>query len=199
MSLLLQRRYWIFDLDGTITRPIHDFVAIRRDLGVPEGFGILEYIAARPEPEKHRLQQQLTAIEHALAQQAEATPGVLRLLRGLHQQGRQLAILTRNQRQSVTISLQRLGVDALFAPEAIIASEDAPPKPDPSGVRQLLARWQTDPEECLIVGDFLYDLQAGNEAGIAAIHYAADRKDRWPELTDLVVEDYEQLLSALNV
>ncbi|HIN00314.1 MAG TPA: HAD family hydrolase, partial [Deltaproteobacteria bacterium] len=34
---LLQRKYWIFDLDGTLTVAVHDFNAIRNELGIPAG------------------------------------------------------------------------------------------------------------------------------------------------------------------
>ncbi|WP_083704814.1 HAD family hydrolase [Motiliproteus sp. MSK22-1] len=195
---LLDRRYWIFDLDGTITKPVHDFVAIRKALGVPEATGILEYIASQPEPEKTSLNRKLSSIERNLAEQAEPTPGVLKLLHQLSEQGRVLAILTRNQRECVDISLQRLGVRQLFADAAIIACEDAAPKPDPEGVKKLLNSWQTSPDNCLIVGDFLYDLQAGAESAIATVHYGADRPERWPELTDAVVEDFTVLTRMLS-
>jgi len=34
---ILARRCWIFDLDGTLTVPVHDFPAIRSALGMAEG------------------------------------------------------------------------------------------------------------------------------------------------------------------
>ena len=34
---LLKRKHWIFDLDGTLTIAVHDFNAIRKELGIPEG------------------------------------------------------------------------------------------------------------------------------------------------------------------
>ena len=195
----LSRRYWIFDLDGTITKPVHDFVAIRQTLGVPEGIGILEYIADQPAPEKAFLNAQLSSIERHLAEQAEPTPGVLEFLYRLSEQGRELAILTRNQRECVEITLQRLGIRQLFEDAAIVACEDAAPKPDPGGVKKLLDFWRTSPDNCLIIGDFLYDLQAGYESDIGTVHYAADRPERWPEVTDAVIENFTVLNELMNI
>ena len=43
--MLLDRfNCWIFDLDGTLTIPDYDFPAIKRQLGLPPGRGILEVV-----------------------------------------------------------------------------------------------------------------------------------------------------------
>ena len=39
---LLKRKNWIFDLDGTLTVAVHDFDAIRKELGIPAGLPIVE-------------------------------------------------------------------------------------------------------------------------------------------------------------
>ena len=44
---LLDRPFWVFDLDGTLTEPILDFPAIKRALGLPIDRGILEEIQNR--------------------------------------------------------------------------------------------------------------------------------------------------------
>ncbi len=198
MQNLSRRQYWIFDLDGTLTRPVHDFAAIRRNLDIPEGEDILRFIAAQPDNLRKHLSHRLAEIEMELAGRAEANPGVPELLRWLHSRGCVLAILTRNQRECVNVSLQRLGVASLFCRQAIIACDDAPPKPDPGGIQRLLEHWQTGPENCVMVGDFLYDLQVGSEAGMTTLHYAAHRQERWPQLTDYLVEDFSVLLKSLS-
>ncbi len=44
-------RHWVFDMDGTLTRAVHDFPAIRRALDIPEQDDILLHLAALPEAE----------------------------------------------------------------------------------------------------------------------------------------------------
>ncbi|WP_421862843.1 HAD family hydrolase [Motiliproteus sp.] len=192
---LLQKRYWIFDLDGTLTLPLHDFAAMRAELGIPAGVGILEHIELQPEPRRAELNRILDRIELDVARRSEPMPYARELVQTLVEQGCKLAILTRNRRDCVDIVLQRLGLQRCFDPEAIIASGCAPPKPSPDGIHRLLEGWQCRPSEAVMVGDFLYDLEAGRAAGVATVHFAIDRQQRWPEMTDLLLESFEPLLS----
>ncbi len=47
ISTVLQRKYWIFDLDGTLTVPVHDFQGIRKTLGIPRDKDILGFISTQ--------------------------------------------------------------------------------------------------------------------------------------------------------
>lgn len=192
-TVLLRRGHWIFDLDGTLTQPLHDFAAIRATLGVPAERGILEYIQALPEPERSQRNRQLTELELALARRAAPNPGASPLLRWLATQGVRLGILTRNRRQCVDIALQRLAVEHLFDGDAIIACEDASPKPDPAGIHRLLGYWGASADDALIVGDYRYDLEAGRAAGIATVLLHTGRPETWPALTDLTVASLDEL------
>ncbi|MGH9885914.1 MAG: HAD family hydrolase, partial [bacterium] len=46
-----RRAHWIFDMDGTLTVAVHDFDAIRTELGLPQGKPMLEELALRPAEE----------------------------------------------------------------------------------------------------------------------------------------------------
>ncbi len=48
---LLNRKHWVFDMDGTLTIAQHDFDAIRDELGLPDNLPILESLAAMPAAE----------------------------------------------------------------------------------------------------------------------------------------------------
>ncbi len=193
------RRCWIFDLDGTLTKPVHDFERIRRQLTVPADEGILEYIARQAEPERERLEKALSAIEFRLAAQAQASQDVCALLGYLADQGALLGILTRNMRGCVPIILERLAIEHFFAGDDILAREDCLPKPDPEGVNTLLRGWQADPADAVMVGDFRYDLECGRRAGVATVHYNALGRDGWPALTDIEVSSFAALLAVLQV
>ena len=81
---LLQRKYWIFDLDGTLTVAVHDFNAIRKELGIPERQPIIETLKSLPEKESLPLQGKLQEIEKKLARNARPATGVKILLEALH-------------------------------------------------------------------------------------------------------------------
>lgn len=44
-------------------------------------------------------------------------------------------------------------------------------KPAPGMINDLLARWQLDPAQCVLIGDQVTDLQAATAAGIASHHF----------------------------
>lgn len=49
----------------------------------------------------------------------------------------------------------------------------------------------------VMVGDYLYDLQAGQAAGAATVHVHGDHPSRWPEWTDLCVPTLDELVNRL--
>ena len=71
MHDLLRRRYWIFDMDGTLTFGIHDFDAIRAELDLPPDVGILESLDAMEEQAAAPLRARLMEIERELAREGQ--------------------------------------------------------------------------------------------------------------------------------
>jgi HAD superfamily hydrolase (TIGR01509 family) len=192
----LARGHWVFDMDGTLTVAVHDFDAIRAELGLPAGRPILEMLAELPEAvarEKHAV---LDRIEAELAAEAVAAPGAAALLTELGRRGARLGLLTRNSRPNTAITLRRSGLADAFGPADRVTRDDGPPKPDPDGIHRLLARWGATPAEAVMVGDFRFDLAAGRAAGCATVHVDPSGAFPWPELTDLGVRSLAELLPA---
>ena len=197
MRSILSRQHWVFDLDGTLTLPVHDFSVIRNALGVPRGTDILGHLASLPEEEARPLQDKLVEIETSLLERIEPAPGLLQLVGALHGRGVRLGILTRNTRDIARKTLERLGVSDYFCVECVLGRGCVPPKPDPEGLLRLAHRWCTTPEELVMVGDYLFDLQTGRNAGAATVHVDRSRSFAWPELTDIGVETLAELLELL--
>ena len=57
---------WIFDLDGTLTKPTHDFDFIREYLKVPAGELILEYSQSLSIEESKPLLNKLSKMEQSV-------------------------------------------------------------------------------------------------------------------------------------
>jgi HAD superfamily hydrolase (TIGR01509 family) len=164
----------IFDLDGTLVDSRLDFAAMRRDLGLPERTPILEALAAvGDDGERTRLEGIVLRHELAGAERATLMPGVERLWSELARRDLRTAVFTRNARAVTEHTLARVGL----AVDLIIAREDAPPKPDPAGLHAICAAWSVAADEVLFVGDYLYDLEAGRNAGIRTILYAPEPPD----------------------
>lgn len=194
---IIKRSRWIFDLDGTLTRPQHDFDAIRCELGIPEGQPILEYLEALPKARAARLYERLDVIEDALAESVQPQPGCARLLERLAACDIGLGILTRNSRSNAMRCLEILGVQNLFDPACVLGRSETPPKPHPGGILRLLQHWQCSPGDAVMVGDFRFDLEAGRAAGVLTVHLDTAGTFPWPTLTDLRVRSLEDILAHL--
>ena len=134
------------------------------------------------------LHDKLNAIETELLERIEPAPGTVQLIEALRRRGSRIGILTRNTRDVATRTLECLGVGGYFPEECILGRGEAPPKPDPEGLFRLSVRWKTVPAEMVMVGDYLFDLQTGRNAGAATIHVDRTRSFLWPELTDIGVQ-----------
>jgi len=187
------KAFWIFDLDGTLTLPVHDFDYIRRELDIPATADILVYLDSLSGAEAARRHCRLHEIEMELARKAVPSPGAAEAIARLHQAGAQLGILTRNDRDIALLTLDTIGIGHYFTIENVLGRNEAPPKPDPAGIQQLLSCWGAAPEDAVMVGDYLFDLQAGRAAGTATIHVGRPDGKSWPEFTDLSLSTLTEL------
>lgn len=197
-KLLTNRRCWVFDLDGTLTLPVHDFGFIRRELAIPDGEDILGHLATLPPDEADRSHQRLDSIERELAAQSVASAGTEELLAYLHGRGARLGIVTRNSRAVAKVTLEAIGVLQYFGPNWILGRTETPPKPDPAGILHLQQQWQAQSDELVMVGDYLYDLQAGRSAGALTVHVSRPDGLRWPDQSDIMVETLAELVEMIE-
>jgi HAD superfamily hydrolase (TIGR01509 family) len=92
-------------------------------------------------------------------------PGALNMLHEARRLGLTVGIVTSKNRREIagTLDLLRFG-DLL---DIVISSEDAPrPKPFPDPVQEALRRAEAPPEATLFIGDSVYDMRSGREAGV---------------------------------
>jgi len=150
----------IFDLDGTLTEPLLDFDLIRAEIGLGDG-PILEQLVGLSDGERTRAEVILRRHELGAIEQAVLADGCDELLALLRQEGIPHGILTRNMRVAVDHFCQRFG----FPFAGSYTREDGPPKPAPDGVFHLCATFGVAPPEAITVGDYKFDVMAGQAAG----------------------------------
>jgi HAD superfamily hydrolase (TIGR01509 family) len=184
-------------MDGTLTVAAHDFAAIRSELGLAEGRLILEELEAMPRAQSAPLYARLDELELELARAARPAPGAMRLLQILSSAKSRLGIVTRNSHANAIETLRACGLDAFFRPCCIFGRESAPPKPDPSGVRALLAHWDQPPMSAVMVGDYLFDLQAGRAAGTVTAYVDLTGEFPFADHADVQVRDLDALRAEL--
>lgn len=186
-------RHWVFDLDGTLTKAVHDFEAIRLALGVPRGEPILEHIASLPAEPARELAHKLEQIERELCHQTESAEGAAELLARLHAEGARLGILTRNAHTLARLTLEHVGLAQYFEVDDIVGREQARPKPHTEGFERIAARWGVSPRECAMVGDFRFDLEVGRAVGALTVHVDPSGEFAWPALTDVALRSLREL------
>ena len=196
--MMLQKcQHWVFDMDGTLTVAVHDFQHIRRILEIPESADILGHLASLPTLERQQKHAWLLEHERELALNSQPAPGAIELIEHLHNEQRQLAILTRNARELALLTLGAIGLRDYFSDEHILGREQAIPKPDPDGLLKIAQSWQVHPQHMIMVGDFQMDLKTAQAAGAYAVQVnTAD--NLWPELTDFHATNCQALLKAVT-
>jgi len=154
----------IFDLDGTITQPCLDFDQIRADIGAIQG-PILEAMETLAAPQRRRAEEILQRHELWAAENSQLNPGAGETFARLRGEARFLAVITRNRRDSVERVCRRHELSF----DAVVTREDGPVKPDPFPVLEACRRLKLAPGECLVVGDYLFDLLSARRAGAWAV------------------------------
>jgi HAD superfamily hydrolase (TIGR01509 family) len=190
----------IFDLDGTITKPILDFEAIRQEIGLsPDAGTLLEVMEQMTPPERQRAMAIIERHEHRAVEESTLNDGAAAVLATLRAGGVKIGILTRNKRSNAIAIAHKHGLEF----DAIFDREDGPVKPDAFGVVWLCKRFGVRPAEALVVGDYLYDVQAAKAAGAVAVllknHPKADEFAKYADFAIAKLEEIHQIIdSQLN-
>jgi HAD superfamily hydrolase (TIGR01509 family) len=190
-------RHWIFDLDGTLTKPAHDFAAIRTMLGLSQEAesGILEQLAELSPEESAPLFVRLDAFELDLAHASQASDGALILLEALHSRGVQTAIVTRNNDLNVDATLKAAGLDGHFDRKDVITRETGlKPKPEPDGLLHLANQWAVPPDQIVMIGNHLVDVEAGRAAGTVTVLLDQAGEFEWGYPADFHIRSLRELI-----
>lgn len=188
----------LFDLDGTLVHSALDFKQIRKDIACPEGQDVLSYVEQLSHEEKLNAEEIIRQHELDDAHAAQVIQGASYLLERLETYGLKTAIVTRNSQVATQIKIQKSGLKV----QQILTREDAPAKPSPDGLLHFSKLWNLQPQDCVYVGDYLYDLQAANNANMHACLYLEKTGLELPyyaNLADFICQnfdDFEQHLAT---
>ena len=186
----------IFDMDDTLIESPLDFDAIRADLGFGEGQLILETIESLDDDVRQtECRRILREHERRAAQQCKVISGVEEFLAELNRRGMLTAVLTRNSRETVELVFSRLQLAGF---DQILTREDAPPKPDPAGLKLICERWNIDASEVLFFGDFWFDIEAARRAGAHSVLYAPNNLPEYAHKAGSILRDYADAIDLLD-
>jgi hydrogenase expression/formation protein HypE len=162
----------LFDFDGTLTKPgAIDFLMIRKVLGCPMGTPILEYIDTIGSPdEKRKVMATLNDLEMQAASVSEPNTDAEEIVMYLKERELAIGIISRNSLVSIERSLRNFKQIGP-ADFDLIVSRDLPikPKPHPDGIVFASEKLNVPVDRILMVGDFIFDIQAGRAAGAKTV------------------------------
>jgi hydrogenase expression/formation protein HypE len=162
----------LFDFDGTLTRPgAINFAELKRLLACPPETAILEYIEAlEPAARREEAFRTLETVELEAARRSLPNDGAEDLVRFLADRGVGRGIISRNGRASIEEAMKSFGRISLEDFAVVLSRESSGrPKPNPDGVLKAAEAFGILPAELMVVGDYLFDIQAGNRAGAVAV------------------------------
>jgi phosphoglycolate phosphatase len=188
----------IFDWDGTLMDSVATIVACTREAfagaGVPPpaeavirdtiGLGLRETFDRLAPGGGGELVARVLAgyRERWLADYRERQvlfAGVVELLARLAAEDYLLAVATGKSRRGLEDALRQNGVEELF--DATRTADEAPSKPHPRMVLDILEELGVEPGAALMIGDSVHDLEMAHAAGVAALGVCSGSHER-PEL-----------------
>jgi HAD superfamily hydrolase (TIGR01549 family) len=162
----------LFDFDGTLTRPgALDFNLIKSELGCPLNRPVLEFIQDLPtEDQRQKATAALDRFETTGARNSRPNVYAEKLIAWLQDHNILIGIISRNSLPSIRRALENF--KGLTADDFdLIVSRDDPlaPKPSPEGILWACAQLAIDPSQAMMVGDFVFDIEAGHHAGALTV------------------------------
>jgi len=99
---------------------------------------------------------------------AKPYPGVVEAVRGLHQMGVALGLVTSKLSLGADRGLRLLGLEQEFSVR-VCADDVVNGKPHPEPVLMALEALGASPEQTLFIGDSIHDIEAGKRAGVTTV------------------------------
>jgi len=184
----------IFDLDGTLTRPILDFDAIRAEIGGITG-PILEALADFSPDERARAEEILERHEREAVERAELYDGAVEVVAECRRRGYATAVLTRNARANLDRILARFGL----VMDTVRTREDGAIKPSAEPVLSICREVGADPAASWMIGDYLFDILSGQAAGTRTVLMIGDgAQPEFAGQADHVITQLPQLVTILD-
>lgn len=205
----------LFDYDGTLmdTNEVvlqswqHTFrtlrgheedpVMIRRTFGEPL---IMTLEKMFPEvPIEKSLEVYRTYQREIFTDFVEVFPGMLELIAELKARGYKLGLVTSRTKDTTWDGIRAYGMDKYF--EAVITAGDTDKhKPDPTPINITLEKMGSSPENSIMVGDTMFDLQCAKNAGVknVIVDWSVTMTEEEKAQADYVIKEAFELIDILK-
>jgi hydrogenase expression/formation protein HypE len=191
----------LFDFDGTLTKPgALDFDRIKQAIGCPPEIPVLEYMRSINDPvRRQEVSHLLDRFEMEGAEISTPNAGAETVIPYLKERGILIGILTRNTRKTVIRALENFQATGISDFDLVITRDDQlKPKPHPEGILWAAQKMGIRPEHILMVGDFVFDMEAGRRAGAVTLfldNHSRKKADVERAFTISTLENLEEIIS----
>lgn len=212
----MDKKYVIFDMDGTLLESMHYWRRLTRDYAEHAGFGWSDKIAEEIEPFTMRETAQYyidhfdvddtvdEIVEYCYDRMAqyyrenvELKPGVREYLDLLQARGVRMSLATATDRYLVEPVLKRLDLEKYFD-ATLCVNEVGISKQDPKIYDELRAEWGKDREDVAVFEDAPYAVKTAVNAGYYTImcydSSYGDEQFEYEDLPERFIRDMTELL-----
>ncbi len=162
----------LFDFDGTLTQPgAIDFIGIKKAINCPPDRPILEYIETLSnQVEREQALSIINKREMESAEKSFPIDNAEDIVLFLKSKGIKVGVISRNGDDQLKRALENFA-KLEWSDFDIVISRDTPVryKPSSEGIELAMSKMDVDRQEIILVGDFLFDIQAGNAAGVITV------------------------------
>lgn len=213
-------RLVVFDWEGTLTDTLGQILDVLKRESKAMGLGKMDEKVARnymelglvvtlkklfPDVNQAKAEQLLAKVQETLATRPAdvyLTPGAKEIVQQIEQAGMDLAIATNKGQSSLQKALQVSGLNRYFS--VTRSAGQVPAKPFPQMLEEIMESCAVTPEQTLMVGDSLSDMEMARSAGVDAIgvhfYHQEEQVNNMLEAGALeVFDDYQQLANFLGL
>ncbi|MFT5593340.1 MAG: phosphoglycolate phosphatase [Oceanicoccus sp.] len=182
--LMLNKKLYVFDLDGTIVDTVEDIAEamnfVLREEGLPEksldhyrklvGNGTLNMVAKTLGSDFNRISEAHSSFEIRYSNnclvRSKPFPNIENLLGAISDSGNYLAVLT-NKIQPLAQKIVSASFPNIVFDAVVGLSPSNKAKPNPDSLLKLINQFDVD--ECYMIGDTIVDIETAHNAGVHPI------------------------------
>ncbi len=185
---------FILDWDGVLADTKLDFQRIRDRYFGGRRVPLIESDHLLTPEQKKDLEKDLYDLEMEGASRALPVPGAHELLQWLDERHIPRAVVSRNCMDSIKEAARQCDITL---PEHVISRDEGPLKPDPEALWAAAEAMGVPGGECVVVGDFLYDLYGARRAGMRAV-LVQRKEEEWLRWTDASFDRLTDFVQSLR-
>jgi len=178
----------IFDMDGTLVDAPYDWKNIKEELNT-QGKPILTHIQSLVEPEKTQKWKQLENFEKDATKKAVLKKGIPEFLAFLKERCVKVALVTNNSSENVQYLLHKFHLRF----DLVLSRESGLWKPSGAPFYAVLKKLKLNKEECCVIGDTFFDIEAADDAGIVRIYILNIDREKFSSTPAKVFTDVKAL------